>query len=146
MKTTAGLWIDHREAVIVFISPEGETTKEIRSNAEKHAGRIDGVRSTAPFESQLVPADDRRQSSFTGHLNNFYDEVISCLREMKTILIFGPGEAKNELKKRIERYKPSDCIAAVETVDRMTDRQISAKVRQYFQKENGHEKSKTGIH
>lgn len=133
MKTVAGLWIDHREAVIVFSSPQGEATKEIRSNAEKHAGRIDGVRSTTSYESQLVSADDRRQSSFTGHLNSYYDKVIACLCEAESILIFGPGEAKDELKKRMERYRPSKRIAAVETADKMTDRQIAAKVREYFQ-------------
>ena len=81
-----------------------------------------------------MPADDRRQSSFTGHLNRYYDEVIACIREAESILIFGPGEAKDELKKRIERYQPSKRIAAVETVDKITDRQIAAKVRKYFLK------------
>ena len=141
---TAGLWIDHREAVIVLVSPEGEVTKKIRSDAEKHAGRIDGVRSTTSYESKQVPADDRRQSSFMGHLNSYYDEVIACIRDAESILIFGPGEAKGELKKRIERDKSSKRIAGVETVDKMTDRQIAAKVREYFQKENGHEKSNLG--
>lgn len=145
MSTRVGLWIDHREAVIVFISPQGEVTKEIQSGAEKHAGRIDGVRSTASYESQKVGADDRRQNSFTGQLNSYYDEIIACIQDVESILIFGPGEAKDELKKRIERYKPSKRIAAVETSDKMTERQIAAKVREYFQKENGHEKSKTGF-
>ena len=135
MKTTVGLWIDHREAVMVFISPQGEVTKEIRSDAEKHSGRIDGVRSKTSYEAQQVPADDRRQSSFTGHLNSYYDEIIACIREAESILIFGPGEAKDELKKRIEKYQPSKRIVAVETVDKMTERQIAAKVRKYFQNE-----------
>src|ERR1043166_6638933 len=81
VKTTAGLWVDHREALIVFISPQGEVTKKIRSDAEKHGGRMGGVRSTTSYEAQKVPADDRRQSSFTGHLNRYYDEVIACIRD-----------------------------------------------------------------
>lgn len=128
---------------MVFISPQGEATKEIRSDVEKHAGRIAGVRSTTSYESQQVSADDRSQRSFTGHLNGYYDEVIACIKDAESILIFGPGEAKGELKKRIERYKSSNRIAAVETADKMTVRQIAAKVREYFQKENEHEKSKT---
>jgi hypothetical protein len=35
MKTTVGLWIDHRKAVIAIISEEGEETLEIQSNVEK---------------------------------------------------------------------------------------------------------------
>jgi hypothetical protein len=39
-----------------------------------------------------------------------------------------------ELKKRIGRNKLGGRIATIETVDKMTDRQIAAKVRQYFPK------------
>ena len=134
MKTTVGLWIDHREAVIVFISSKGEVTRNIRSGVEKHAGRIGGVRSTMPHEARQVPADDRRQNSFSGHLDSYYDEVIACIRDAESILIFGPGEAKDELRKRIERHNPSNLIVAVETTDKMTQRQIAAKVREYFKK------------
>jgi hypothetical protein len=81
-----------------------------------------------------VPADDRRQRAFSGHLNIFYEAVISCLRDAESTLIFGPGEAKGEMKKRLEKSKLGGRIAGVETVDKMTDRQIAAKVRQYFAK------------
>ena len=37
MKTTVGLWINHRKAVIAVVSDEGEETMEIKSNAEKAA-------------------------------------------------------------------------------------------------------------
>jgi stalled ribosome rescue protein Dom34 len=33
----------------------------------------------------------------------FYDAVIACIREADSILIFGPGEAKNELENRLEK-------------------------------------------
>jgi len=68
----------------------------------------------------------------TGHLNIYYDAVMACIGDAESILIFGPGEAKGELKKRLTRNKLGDRIADVETVDKMTDRQIAAKVRQRF--------------
>jgi hypothetical protein len=80
-----------------------------------------------------VPADDSRQKTFTGHLNIYYDAVIACLRDAEAILIFGPGEAKGELKKRLEGLNLGGRIVGVETVDKMTDRQIAAKVRQRFE-------------
>jgi hypothetical protein len=134
MRKTVGVWIDHRKAVIAVVSDKGEETKVIRSHVEKQPGRFDGVRSTTPYEPQQVSADNSHEREFTGQLNSFYDEVIAFMRDAEAILIFGPGEAKGELKKRIERYKPSDRIVAVETVDKMTDPQIAAKVREYFQK------------
>ena len=135
MKTTAGLWIDHRKAVIAIISEDGEETLEIRSNVEKQPGRLAGERSTTSYESQKVQADDRHEREFTGHLNQYYDEVIAAIRDAESVLLFGPGEAKGELKKRLERDKLGGHVIAIETVDKMTNRQIAAKVREYFHKE-----------
>ena len=68
-------------------------------------------------------------------MNKYYDEVIAVIRDAESVLLFGPGEAKGELKKRLEKDKLGGQIIAVETVDKMTDRQIAAKVREYFHKE-----------
>ena len=133
MKKIVGLWIDHRKAIIVTVTEKGEETKLILSNVDKQPGRSGGIRSTTPYESQQVAADDSRERKFTGHLNTYYDEVIECIRNAESILIFGPGEAKGELKKRLNRNNLDARIVGTETVDKMTDRQIAAKVREYFQ-------------
>jgi hypothetical protein len=54
-----------------------------------------------------------------------------------TELLLGPGEAKGELTKRLERHHFSGRIVGSETADKMTHRQIVAKVRQYFQDKSG---------
>ena len=133
MKKIVGLWVDHRKAIIVTVTEKGEETKLILSNVDKQPGRSGGIRSTTPYELQQVPADDSRERKFTGHLNTYYDEVIECIRDAESILIFGPGEAKGELKKRLNRNNLDARIVGTETVDKMTDRQIAAKVREYFQ-------------
>lgn len=127
MKRRVGLWIDHRRAVIVSVSDEGGDTKQIRSNLEKPVRPSGSARSKAGYQPE-----DQRDRQFVGHLNVYYDEVISCIRDAESILILGPGEAKGEIKKRIESKKLPGCIVGIETVDKMTDRQIAAKVRQYF--------------
>ena len=80
-----------------------------------------------------MPPDDRRQTALTGELNAYYNAVIAAVRNVGSLLIFGPGEAKGEFKKRLEKNKLGGRVVAVETVDKMTDRQIAAKVRDYFQ-------------
>ncbi len=77
-------------------------------------------------------AEDMRDRRFTNRLNKYYDEVIASIREADSILILGPGEAKVELKKRLESEALGGRIVGIETVDKMTDRQIAAKVRQRF--------------
>ena len=132
MKRKVGLWIDHKKAVIVFLAGKEEEMKLVRSSVEKQIRRAAGSRSGGPFESQAVQSDDRQQRAFTKHLNTYYNEVISCIRDVESILIFGHGEAKGELKKHLEREGLGGRIVGVETVDEMTDGQIAAKVRQYF--------------
>lgn len=45
---------------------------------------------------------------------------------------FGPGVAKDELKKRLDENGLGDQIAGIETVAMMTTPQIAAKARGYF--------------
>ena len=122
MKKTVGLWIDHKKAVIVFVDGRETETKLINSDLEKHH-RQSGVE---------MPADDIRQRELTAHLNSFYDEVVSNIRNAESILILGPGEAKGELKKRLERDNLGRLIVGVNTSDKMTDKQIVALVRGHF--------------
>lgn len=132
MKSTVGLWIDHRRAIIVTSSDKEKKTTEILSNVEWQHGRTDGERSGMPYESQNVAADDVQQKAFTGHINVFYDDVVSSIRDAESILLFGPGEAKGELKKRLEKNDLGERIAGFETVDKMTVPQIVSKVHRFF--------------
>jgi len=132
MRTKVGLWIDHRKAIVVAVTDQGEETALIISKVEKQLRRSGDSPLKGPHESLLIPESDSRQKTFTGHLNIYYDAVIACIRDAESILIFGPGEAKGELKERLERSNLGERIAGIETVDKMTDRQIAAKVRQYF--------------
>lgn len=132
MKKVAGLWIDHRQAVIVTVTDEGEEIRRIDSKMEKHVRFSGGSHSKVPAALQEVTAENQRDRQFESHLGRYYDDVIACIRDAEFIQIFGPGEAKGELKKRLESKELGGRIVGIETVDKMTDRQIAAKVRQRF--------------
>lgn len=136
MKKRLGVWIDHRKAVVVVVTDKGEEVKQINSSVETQLRRTDASRPKAQYEPLQVPADDVREKALSGHFKQYYDEIISFIRDADAILIFGPGEAKTELKKHLERHKLTGRIAGIETVDKMTDRQIAAKVRQHFFKQS----------
>jgi hypothetical protein len=126
VKKQIGLWIDHRKAILVVITEEGEEMKKIASNMEKH------IRFTNGNGSEEGSSEDVRDRQFGNHLNVYYDQVIAEIRGAESIQIFGPGEAKGELEKRLEHEGLKPQIVTVEAVDKMTDRQISAKVRQHL--------------
>jgi hypothetical protein len=127
--TRVGLWIDHRKAVIVTLSDEGEATRLVESNVEKHVRYSGGAQSGGSHESRPGTGEDTRERHFEGQLHQYYDEVIAHIRIADAILILGPGEAKGELKARLERDGLAHRIVGVETADKMTDRQIAAIVR-----------------
>ena len=122
MQKTVGLWIDHKKAVVVFVDGRDTELKVISSDIEKHH-RQAGV---------AKPADDIRQRALTGHLDGFYDEVVDCIRDTESILVLGPGEAKGELSKRLEKDNLGRRIVGIKTSDKITDKQIVALVRGYF--------------
>jgi hypothetical protein len=125
MKKGIGLWIDHRKAVVVTITNEGEEVKKITSDMEKHVRFASGA-------SEDGSSEDVRDRQFGNRLNSYYDAVIAVVRGADSIQIFGPGEAKGELEKRLEHEGLKEHVLAVETVDKMSDHQIAAKVREHF--------------
>lgn len=126
MKKELGLWIDHREAVIVMVAEKSEEIKRINSDVEKHTRSSANATESSP--------EDRRERRLGAHLHQYYAAVVAALREADSILIMGPGEAKGELEKQLAQEKLSGRIVGIETVDKLTEPQIVAKVRQYFLK------------
>ena len=132
MKTQVGMWIDHREANIVFLSQDGEETKQIKSNIEKQLRRPGNSPSNEGFEAPRVPASNRREKGYMGHLANYYEEILSVVRGADSVFIFGPGEAKEELRKHFHKHNLDGQIVGFEAADKMTKRQVTQKVRNFY--------------
>ena len=134
-KKRVGLWIDHRKAVIVTLTDteEGHQIKQVISHLESDTRPAAGwpAHSGQDFRSN---AEDSQERRFTDHLDKYYDKVVTAVHDAHSILICGPGEAKGELKKRIESKGIKGRKVTVETADEMTEPQIAAKVRQHFLK------------
>lgn len=134
MKNNVGLWIDHRKAIIVTITDKGVSVGLTISAVEKQLRRTGATPLKGSFSPQQVPADDVRKRNFVTHLNVYYDAVIASLAKAENILLFGPGEAKNELVKRLKKKGLGERIASVTTVDKMTNAQIASRVTKHFEK------------
>ncbi len=134
MNGNVGIWIDHREAVVVAIKGTGhETVSRIQSNVESRTRLAGGSRGRTPYAPQDVAKEQKRDHRFQHHLNEYYDRLIEILRGADAIWIFGPGEAKNELWKKIDKIKSmAGRLAEPEAADKMTVPQIRAKVRGHY--------------
>lgn len=133
MNSRFGLWIDHRRAFIIHFSGIEARTENIESNLEKHVRAAGGSRTATPYGPQDVFAEDKVDRKFQLHLKQFYNKVAESLQGADSILIMGPGEARNEFRKHLEKSKqqPRPAIE-VAPADKMTDAQIVAKAREYF--------------
>ena len=132
MKSEVGLWIDHRKAVIVTIKNEIEETREVRSNIEKHVQFSNNDSSKETNLSQGSTAEDMRDRKFGDHLVSYYSGVVSLIQKADSLWIFGPGEAKIELENLLKHDGLGARIVGIETVDKMTDHQIVAKIRLHY--------------
>ena len=124
MNHNVGIWIDHKRAVIVSVSAGRVTTKTLESEVGAHPR----------YSSQQDGGGEKKYEERHGErLDRYYKEVISQLGQPEALLIFGPGEAKLELKERLNRSKTfSERTVDIETVDKLTDPQIVAKVKEHF--------------
>ena len=133
MKSKAGVWIDHRKAVVVQITDNGEETRQIDSDVVRPFASAGGPGSKQPDRRQGFAAESKLEHTFKNQLNTFYDAVLTSLRDADSILIIGPGEAKGEFQKRLKSKKFPAHVVELEAADKMTDRQITALVRQHFE-------------
>jgi hypothetical protein len=132
MNTNVGIWIDHKQAIIVAVTGKELHIGQIASNTERQQRRSGDSQLKNSLKPRRAIADDIQLRSYTGHINRYYDSVIAYIGNAEAIMIFGPGEAKGELKKRLEKNGLGGRIAAVEAADKMTKPQIAAKVRKHF--------------
>jgi hypothetical protein len=124
MSHQVGIWIDHKKAVIVSASAGEVTAKTVESEAGPHP-HYSG--------SQEGGGEKKYEGRRDLQLDQYYDAVIGQLGQPDALLLFGPGEAKLQLKERLGRSKTlSARIVAVESADKMTDPQIVAKVKEYY--------------
>ena len=131
-KTQAGVWIDHRKAVVVVITGKEHSIHTVVSNAERHVRFSGGSHDGASLPSPGGSGEDTRERRFEGELDVYYEEVAGRLRDAEAIWIIGPGEAKGELRKLLEYEGAGARILGVESADKLSDPQVAARIRELF--------------
>jgi hypothetical protein len=124
MATKAGVWIDHQQATVVLITSTGQEIKKVSAGG--------GKPSKVPFTKNDFIAEDKRERKIEDARKKVFDAVLACIRGADALLILGPGEAKGEFNKHIKAKKLRGLAVTQETADRLTDRQLAAKVGEYF--------------
>ena len=113
-----GAWLDHHEARVFHVAPEGfaETTIHAPLTHIRHPKQVPGLHAHKNDNHEL------------------FGELARALSEAEEVLILGPSTAKLEFIRYVHKHDSSlqEKIVGVETVDHPTDPQIAAYAKHYI--------------
>ncbi|NTW52306.1 MAG: hypothetical protein HGB22_06945 [Chlorobiaceae bacterium] len=135
MKKNTGLWIDHKEAIMVVIKDGQATIQHVESGADGHFKATGGWKSGGTAVAQSISSEGKAEEIRKHQFHAFYKEVMHRLEDSTEIAVFGPGEAKTELGNEIKKNKQlQNKVSVIEACDRLTENQLVAKVKAFFLK------------
>lgn len=131
MDRQLGLWIDHKQAYL--IRNGAKKVEIIPSNVKRREHYTGGARIGGSY-NQNLDSELRHNDHYQQQLEKYYTQVIKTLRQADSILIMGPGEAKLELKKALQKHGDlRSRLVKVEPADKMTVNQMLAHVRLFYE-------------
>jgi stalled ribosome rescue protein Dom34 len=70
-------------------------------------------------------------------LTKYYKQVVAALKDVESIFIMGPGNAKVEFEKMLKKHKAMQKrLLKVETADKMTKNQMLAHVCKFYKSQS----------
>lgn len=127
----AGVWLDFREARIVFLTGDGDAHVEVISSEVDEGKAKGGSRSKTiwgPMDQVSETGHQRRKEQ---QIKKYMQCIASTLKGVSEIAIMGPGEAKLRLIKYFKSLSGHGiAIRKVESADsNLSDKQLIASFR-----------------
>jgi len=109
------VWIDHKQAKIFHVEPEGFDAKTIE----------------APHHHVTRKAEE--QGHHAGS-ERFFHDVAVALKDAEEILVVGPAATKLDFVRHLHKHDAEieRRVLGLETLDHPTDGQLASYVRHYF--------------
>lgn len=131
-----GVWLDKKKALIVDLENGSEKLTTIDSNVETfHVHGGSGTRLKGG--PQDVVQDSKYLEREKHQLRNYFNDIIESINDTDALAIFGPAEAFMKFEKELEdNHKDlSKKVKTVTRADSMTDNQVKALVREFYNSE-----------
>lgn len=134
MGENIGIWIDDEKAVIVSTVEEAAGLDFVGSGYWTPDFAIGGLGEEGDLEVKVIESAKTGENALTpAERFQYYEKVVECLATAKYVFIFGPGQAKRDLRREILRSeKTSARVVGTHPAEEMTLNQIIVKVRRYF--------------
>ena len=117
----AVVWIDHREARVIYFNADDADEKTVHPAHPSHHLHH---KSGSPSGTH-----DKGEPSF-------YHDVADALAEAKEFLVVGPSTAKTEFVTWLRGHSPAmvERLFGIEPLQQMSDGQVVAEARRFFKK------------
>jgi stalled ribosome rescue protein Dom34 len=129
-----GIWLDH--AIARIATMDGETPPlfvRIESGVESQHRSFGQTGTGVPGNIGGNP-ERHYQNRRENELRRYYDRVIHAMQPAQHVVVMGPGEAKTELRRELERHpQVASKVVAFEPADKLTDAEFIARTRQAMQ-------------
>lgn len=137
MQDKVGIWVDHKKAVLVHFNASGHEIKQVKFKVGKPVseGRV-AARNKSHGRLDWI-AEDRLQNKAEVDRKGYYRDIIAATNGCAELFVFGPAQAKTELKKQLLAKKVPGLILDVAAADEMTNAQIAATARAHFASKEG---------
>ncbi|NNF25666.1 MAG: hypothetical protein HKN73_00395 [Gemmatimonadetes bacterium] len=146
MTKRCGIWIDRREAVLIHLDGDRHRVERVESDVEAVARRKGGSagitskagRSRGKAGGPAGGMDDALPERKIGRrteqaLRRYYQSVEEAAGEVTALVLFGPGQARDELAEIIEAAAPGRKSIWSEPSERLTEPQMVAFVKRFFE-------------
>jgi len=132
-----GIWLDKEKAHLVTIKNEDVGFKTITSEIEFFHPK-GGSRSKTRWGPQDVVQDSKYLEREKHQLKLYFKELAKTIEDAEAIAIFGPADTNDKFYKELkENYKTLALkVKTVEKADSMTENQVKAMVRNFFNKKS----------
>ena len=133
-KMQAGVWIDTEKAVIVILKGKGHTIKIVDSLIESRE-RVPGEKKLySRFGVQFSNFETKKENRKIHDVQHYLKKVVDEIKGTDEVVLFGPAEMKTELEKfMLKRSIQAPIIRRVETTDSMTQNQMVAWVKDFYE-------------
>ncbi len=129
-----GIWINQGGAFIIRITGKNEPViTKVKSGVESRV-RFEGEgKMYSRFGNAFIDDQEKKQKRQQQQRRRFFKKIIGLVHDDDYLVLFGPGKAKMELNKALEKEPGIKTkVLGVETSDRMTQNQMKEFVRDFF--------------
>jgi hypothetical protein len=131
-----GVWLDKKQALLVSLE-NGQTGIQTIPSELEFFNPKGGSRSKTRWGPQQVVHDSKYTERENHQLKQYFDRLADALRGADAIVLFGPAGTNSQFKNRLDEAYPQLAVRVrdVLTSDSLTENQVKALVRDYFESE-----------